>query len=166
MQFPIAPEMLFLYAGVVALALFVVLAIAVIILSRRLTTLTQGKNGADLETTIASIAKRTKDIESFRAELEEYLYRAETRIRQSVQGVATVRFNPFEGDGMGGNQSFATAFVDEDGNGVVISTLYARERMSVFGKPLIKGDSRYELSEEEREAVRQASLNLKVEKRS
>ncbi|NIT70429.1 DUF4446 family protein, partial [candidate division KSB1 bacterium] len=59
-------------------------------------------------------------------------------------GVGTVRFNPFKGTG--GGQSFAAAFLSEHGNGVVISTLYSRERVSVFAKPIQSFASEYELT--------------------
>jgi len=80
----------------------------------------------------------------------------EKRLNQSVRGVGTVRFNPFRGTGDGGNQSFASAFIDEKGDGVVFSTLYSRERMSVFAKPLTGGKSEYELTGEERRAIQKA----------
>jgi len=123
--------------------------------------LTLGKNGADLEDVINELATRTKDLATFKRELEAYLKEADMRIARSIQGVATVRFNPFQGDGSGGNQSFATAFLDEGGNGVVISTLYARDRVSVFGKPIERGTSSYSLSEEEREALERARGSAK-----
>jgi len=77
----------------------------------------------------------------------------EKRLRKSVQSVHTVRFNPFKGTGGGGNQSFATSFLNEEGDGVVLSSIYSRDRVSIFAKPVKKHSSEYELSEEEKEAV-------------
>jgi hypothetical protein len=62
---------------------------------------------------------------------------------------------------MGGNQSFATAFLNEDGDGVVISSLYSREHTSVFAKPVKKHSSEHEMSNEEKEAMEEARKNLK-----
>ncbi len=112
-----------------------------------------GKNGSSLEESILTLSRRTKEIEEFRTELEKYLKRAEARLSTSIRGVGTVRFNPFKGDGSGGNQSFSTALISESGDGVVISTLYSRDRVSVFGKPLVVGKSTFELTSEEAEAV-------------
>lgn len=122
----------------------------------RISKLMMGRSGASLEESLVTLARRTKDIEAFKAELEAYLKRAEIRMATSIRGVATVRFNPFKGDGSGGNQSFATALTTEGGDGFVISTLYSRERVSVFCKPVTGGASPFELSEEEREALRLA----------
>jgi hypothetical protein len=85
----------------------------------------------------------------------------EKRLKKSVQAVHTVRFNPFKGTGEGGNQSFATAFLTEDGDGVIISSLYSREHVSVFGKPVKKLVSEHTLSDEEKEALDTAVTKLK-----
>lgn len=125
----------------------------------RISRLMLGRSGASLEESIVTLARRTKDLEGFQAEAEKYLKIAEGRIASSIHGVATVRFNPFKGDGSGGNQSSSVALITEMGEGVVISTLFSRERVSVFSKPLIKGTSIFELTEEEKEAVRLAKEN-------
>jgi hypothetical protein len=72
-----------------------------------------------------------------------------------------VRFNPFKGTGSGGNQSFATTFLNEENNGVVISSLYSREHTSVFSKPIKNGVSEYELSDEEKESFAEAKKVVK-----
>ena len=81
------------------------------------------------------------------------------RLRKSIRGVETVRFNPFPDQGS--NQSFAIGMVDETGDGVVLSSLYARERMSIFAKPVKGGKSEYELTEEEKEALWKAKEKIK-----
>ena len=144
-----------LLAGVALLLAFIACAL-LIYEHLRINKLLMGRSGASLEESIVTLARRTKDIETFKSELEVYLKRAEVRIATSIRGVATVRFNPFKGDGSGGNQSFATALITEEGDGFVISTLYSRERVSVFCKPVAAGASPFELSEEEREALRLA----------
>jgi hypothetical protein len=73
-----------------------------------------------------------------------------------------VRFNPFKGTGSGGNQSFATAFISEEGDGLVISSLHSREHVSIYAKPLRDGRSDFELTEEEKKAVKEAKANLKL----
>lgn len=128
----------------------------------RLTRLLRGKSGKNLEDVIVANAADLNRFKQFRKELEIYLETVEKRLHQSVRGVGTVRFNPFKGTGDGGNQSFASAFIDEQGNGVVLSSLYLRERISVFAKPLRDGKSEYELTGEEREAIKLAEQKLKA----
>jgi len=107
------------------------------------------------------VASGLEGLEKFRTEMEDYLTTVEKRLRKSVQSVHTVRFNPFKGTGSGGDQSFATAFLNEEGDGVLISSLYSREHVSIFGKPLKKSASEHTLSDEEKEAVEGAKMNLK-----
>ena len=102
---------------------------------------------------LASVSGDLKELQSFRSEIERYLTSVEKRLKKSVQSVHTVRFNPFKGTGGGSNQSFATTLLTEDGDGVIISSLYARDHVSVFGKPIHGHSSPHELSEEERESL-------------
>ena len=82
---------------------------------------------------------------------EKAIHSLSSRIGKHGRGVKIMRFNPFKD--VGGNQSFAIAIVNEDGDGVVLSSLYSRERMSVFAKPITKGQSDIELSIEEKAVV-------------
>ncbi len=141
-----------------------VLTLLVIHLEIRVKRLLKGKDGKSLEASIHTIIKSQKDLEEFRKELEEYLARVEKRVKRSMQGTATIRFNPFKGSSEGGNQSFATALINENGDGVVMSSLYARDRVSMFSKPLQKYASEHTLSDEEQEALDKARQALDTEK--
>jgi hypothetical protein len=65
-----------------------------------------------------------------------------------------VRFNAF--DGTAGEQSFAVAFLDAQGSGVVVSGLQGRADSRLYAKPVSKWGSSYNLSVEEREAITKA----------
>ena len=67
-----------------------------------------------------------------------------------------MRFNPFPDQGS--NQSFAIGMLNEEGDGVVFSSLYSRDRMSVFAKPIKNNKSEYELSDEERKVLDRAKV--------
>lgn len=114
----------------------------------------------DLGSALKSLNGDIDELEKFQGEMEKYLTSLEKRVRRSTQAAEMVRFNAFKGDGVGGNQSFATAFLNEDGDGAVISSLYSRERVSIFSKPIVKFVSEIELSEEERQAVSKAKAKL------
>ena len=53
-------------------------------------------------------------------------------------------------------QSFAVALLSENGDGAVLSSLYARDRMSVFAKPVKNFSSEFEMTEEEKEVLARA----------
>lgn len=120
-----------------------------------------GLDAHNIEHSLNNVASDLGEMKAFREEMEAYLSSVEKRLRKSVQSVHTVRFNPWQGQGNGGDQSFATAFMNEEGDGVLISSLYSREHVSIFGKPIKKHSSEHELSEEERRAMEEAKKGLK-----
>ncbi len=150
---------------VVGALIFSLLALLLLfVLERRLNRLLMGRSGS-LEETLNVLSREMKEMREFRGEIEKYLKLSEMRLRGSVQGVGIVRFNPFSGEGQGGNQSFSAAFLDEYGSGVVLSTLYARDRVGVYGKPLEGGRSTFELSNEERQVIQKAKESIASHKK-
>jgi hypothetical protein len=142
-------------------SIILVMAGFIIYLYRKLNRFLSDSKAIGLDTSIVNINGSIHELETFRTELEKYLLGVENRLKRSVQSVHTVRFNPFKGTGSGGNQSFATAFLNEDGDGVVISSLYSRDHVSIFSKPVKAGASTYELSEEEIAATKEAERLLR-----
>ncbi len=132
----------------------------VIWLQNKLGKLLVGKS-KNLDESLAVVTKEIMELKKFRTSAEETFRNHDTRLKKTISGVETVRFNPFKGDGSGGNQSFATAFLSEEKNGVIISSMYGRERMSIFSKPVKNMASEYELTPEEKEAMTKAKDSLK-----
>ena len=144
---------IYVYIGI---GLSLILFIWLIRLEMRFKKLFAGKDGSDLEDTMKAIIDELKDQKKTQDEILAHLMDVETRLKRSIQGIQTVRFNPFTDQGS--NQSFAIALMSEDGNGVVLSSLYSRERVSVFAKPIIKFKSEFELTEEEKAVLKKATL--------
>ncbi|MBI2474759.1 MAG: DUF4446 family protein [Candidatus Taylorbacteria bacterium] len=132
------------------------LAMTVITQQVKLRRILKGKTGGDLEDSFKAIEKEYQEMRKFRHSINQYLETVEKRLNRSIQAVSTLRFNPWKGSGEGGNQSFATAFVSEKGDGLVLSSLSVRDRISVFAKPLEKGKTSYELSNEEKTVMEKA----------
>lgn len=140
--------------------LFFILLAWIIVLEIRLRRFLKGSSGKSLEGLIQGLTKHKEDMVLFKNKLEQYLESVEFRLRRSVQAVETLRFNPFKGDGSGGNQSFSAAFISEEGDGVVLSSIYARDRVSTYAKPVRTHSSDYELTEEEIEVLEKAKALL------
>jgi Protein of unknown function (DUF4446) len=147
------------YLALAALLVAVIVLGLELGLRRRFVRLSLGRNGS-IEESLGILSREVRELKEFRTEVEKYLKFAETRLRGAVQGVGLVRFNPFEGRGQGGNQSFAVALLDEHGSGVVLSTLYSRDRVGVYGKNVENGTSTYDLTPEEKAAIEQAVANI------
>jgi len=139
----------YILCGVLTLAVFWIVKLEI-----RMKNLLRGQDGKSLETTIFTTQKDVQSLEKSKNQIETYLKNVEQRLQQSIQNIETIRFNPFKGSGEGGNQSFAIALLNEKGDGVVLSSLYARERMSVFAKPIKNSVSEFELTNEEKEAIK------------
>ena len=138
-------------------ALFLLVAIALFFVVRiemRLNSLFRGSKADSLESLIRDLVEGVTMLNE-RADSHATTMRSlEGRLEKHGRGVKLVRFNPFTD--VGGNQSFAVAIVNKEGDGVVFSSLYSRERMSVFAKPIKGGVSDIELTPEEQSVVEDA----------
>lgn len=142
----------FVLAGVAIL----VGAIWVIKTEKRLKKFFIGKKAKDLEDTIINLENDIVELKKAKETTEKELVEINAKLRKSIRGLETVRFNPFPDQGS--NQSFVIGILNEDNDGVVLSSLYSRERMSVFAKPIKNGKSEYELTEEEKTALDKATV--------
>lgn len=72
-----------------------------------------------------------------------------------IQKVELLRFNPY--DDTGGDQSFVVALLDDQGSGIVVTSLHARSGTRVFAKDISLGKSvKYQLSKEEELVIKKA----------
>lgn len=124
-------------------------------LEAQLVALTRGDDGENLADVLEAhldkvyaVARRQDELDGRAAALEE-------RARHTLQGISLVRFNNF--DDTGGNQSFALALADPQANGVVLSSLHARNQTRLYGKAVARGVAEGALSAEESEALRAAT---------
>ncbi len=146
--------------GLFFLLLLGLIALAAVLWTRlrRLETqyrmLTTGTDGGNLE---AVLAAHVHDVRLATTKVEEtdaLARRLERASRTHVQRVGFLRFNPFRD--AGGDQSFAVVLADQEGNGVVLSSLHGRDVTRVYGKSLVAWESAYTLTDEERQAIMKA----------
>lgn len=149
------------YIIILALSLIVIiLAIHAILIERRLRSLFNGQNAKSLENIIHDMQNRLNSHNAHAVKNTSDINNLNDRLKTRIRNVNTIRFKPFED--AGSNQSFAIAIMDDNYDGVILSSLYTRERMSVFAKPIKSGKSEYELTNEERsvlESAKQESAN-------
>ncbi len=136
----------------IAIACFVLLAAWMALMELRLKKLFRGKKAGDLETVLQNLDEELKKLSLSREKTDVYLKEVEERLKKSLKKVGVVRFNPFRESGS--NQSFSMAFLDECGNGAVISVLYTRDNIKVYAKPVQSYKSEYSLTGEENEAIK------------
>ncbi len=143
----------YIVAGLAILIIFLI--ISLIKINNRLKNLLRGESAKSLEDTIKNNVSDINKSLKKQAEIIKSFESLESNIKNSISGVGVIRFNPFEGSS-GSNQSFSVAMINEHGDGVVFSSLYSRERVSVFAKPVEKFVSTYKLTEEETKALGKA----------
>jgi hypothetical protein len=137
----------------ITIALIVIFIALVVRLEIKINNLLGGSNAKNIQEGMQILRSEIKDMQAFSENASGYLKDIDSRVKGSVSHVKTVRYNPFAGTGVGGNQSFSTALLNEHGDGVVFSALHSRERISVFAKPIVAYKSEHELSAEEKEVI-------------
>jgi hypothetical protein len=153
---------LLLVWSVILTILFIVGTVWILDLQRRLRWLQRSREemfagtegDAGLAATVESLAARLAETDARTERLVAQTTQIDTTLAHVVQGVGLVRFRAFQDTG--GDQSFALALADGEGNGVVISTLYGRGQTRVYAKPVQGWLSPKPLGEEEEQALAEA----------
>jgi uncharacterized protein YutE (UPF0331/DUF86 family) len=103
---------------------------------------------------LAAFGKVTKRVQSMEQRVDQVVsaQEEETLLRKlAVQRFGLVRYDAF--DDMGGRLSFSAAFLDDNGDGVIISSINGRTETRTYAKVVRGLASDHSLSEEEREAI-------------
>jgi hypothetical protein len=142
-----------------ALGASLALAVAVAVLAARLRAarrtyaalLAGGAGGEDL---LAAVARQVEATDRLRGKLN-LVGRETAHLRQRVSGlvgtVGLTRYDAFPD--VGGQLSYSAAFLDEAGDGVVLTAINGRSETRSYAKPVRAGRSDHNLSEEERAAI-------------
>ena len=77
-------------------------------------------------------------------------------LKGAVQRVGLVRYDAFED--VGGRLSFSCAMLNDEGDGVVVTSINGRQDTRVYAKPVHRGESLHNLSEEEAAAIHEAMV--------
>jgi hypothetical protein len=133
------------------------LGVAVAVLAVRLrgarrtyaTLLAGGAAGEDI---LAAVARQVEATDRGKLNL---VGRETAQLRQRVSNlvgtVGLTRYDAFPD--AGGHLSYSAAFLDEAGDGVVLSTINGRSETRSYAKPVRGGSSDHHLSDEERAAI-------------
>ncbi len=151
----IAPLWLLTFLFIVALGLIAYrLGRRLHALESRYQGLMEGVEGGNLEQVLNQHLENVHQAVATSAEAQAMVNQLAVESRWHLQHCGVVRFNPFLNTG--GDQSFCIALADDNGNGVVITSLHARDGTRVYAKPLTNWESPYPLTDEERAAIHQA----------
>ena len=115
--------------------------------------MTKGITKKDLKTILTSLADSIKtageEIDAINLDIDQI----EDEARFHIQKMGYLRFNPFSDTG--GNQSFCLCLLDDNNDGIVITSLHSRDQTRIYSKTVKSGkaDGGHEFSKEEEQAV-------------
>lgn len=113
------------------------ITIAYIWLYKHYTNLTKGVSQKDLISSLNNfISLSTQNSDSLK-KISEKLEGEIQENKKHFQKLGFNRYNPFTDTG--GDQSFSFSLLDENGNGIVISSLHSRENTRLYAKKVVKG---------------------------
>ena len=152
------------YSTLIIIALLVITIVLIVItilllnsvnkLERKYKKLMRGTNNKNLEELINS---KLDEIDKSKISANEALEKYEllkNKMKDCVNKVAIMRYKAFED--VGSDLSFSIAILDDHNDGVMITNIYSRHDSTTYAKPIDKGISRYDLSEEESYVLKEA----------
>ncbi|PIR80312.1 MAG: hypothetical protein COU25_00810 [Candidatus Levybacteria bacterium CG10_big_fil_rev_8_21_14_0_10_35_13] len=120
--------------------------------------ITKGVSQKSLKTVLEELLNDAELNKKDIAHLKEYSDKIEKEGFFHIQKVGLLRFNPFKDTG--GDQSFILSLVNGEDTGVIISALYSRSGTRWYVKKVVKGKGvEYELSEEEKKALKESTVS-------
>jgi hypothetical protein len=150
------------YVILAMVAIIILLFIMVVVLFKavdrvetRYRKLMKGTSNNNLE---AMLLEKLNSIENAKEISEKALKeceRLEVKMKECIQKVAIMRYKAFEN--VGSDLSFSIAMLDDKNDGLILTGIYGRQESTTYAKPIDKGISRYDLSEEELYVLNEAS---------
>lgn len=116
-------------------------------------------SGNNFDEMLKDYIKRVEKVEAKNKEIINYCKGLDENIKICVQKMGIVRYNAFKDTGS--DLSFTLALLDEKNDGIVLNGIYARDSSNIYAKPIEKGESKYILSNEEKEDINRAINNIK-----
>ncbi len=154
-MFPIeiSPEILTILA-LGSLVLAIIATVGNVALDRKYRNIFKKTNSVSIDEVLLSLIRATEDLESQSKNHQGILSAHDARIRNTLKKAEVIRFNAW--DDIKGEQSFSTSLITENGDGIIISSLYARDKTSIFAKPVLAWNTNQTLTEEEKKLLESA----------
>ncbi len=148
--------------GIIALLLLLVVVLFVRLSSLRslYEKMMRGEeSGQSMEKMLLGHIEETRRVAEENAKLREENARIDALLKTAITRVGVVRFSAFQD--MGSDLSYAVALLDAYNNGVVFSSIFAREDSRSYVKPIENGKSTYTMTKEEEQALKNAIESAK-----
>ena len=110
-----------------------------------------GSSGFSMENVLEDCIDKVNGVAEKSKEIEYKINTIERNMYYCVQKVSVIRYSAF--DNVGSDLSFSIAILNNNDDGLVLSSLYSRDSSSTYAKPIAGGKSKYALSVEEMKAI-------------
>lgn len=117
-------------------------------------------SGHHLDTLLQEYSQKQGQQEQTINKFDTRLSKVELKLRAGLDRGELIRFQAF--DNVGSDLSFAFALLNQEGNGVVLSSIHNRDESRVYAKPINEGMSTYTLTVEEKEVIHRAMIGEKI----
>lgn len=149
----------YLILGLIVIIIILLILIAVLFrstsnLEKRYRKFMRGVNNKNVEELIIGYMDKVDEANKNTLEMKHLFEKLDLRVKDCVQKVAMMRYKAF--DDVGSDLSFSIALLNDKNDGVVITGIYGRNESTTYAKPIDKGISRYDLSEEELHVLAEA----------
>ena len=114
----------------------------------------RGTEVEDLESMLIKHVREVEMVAATNARLLEENELIRQFLRRTLVRTASVRFRAFED--MGGDLSYAVAMLDANNDGIIFSSIFARDDSRSYIKPSKGGTSDYALTDEEQGVLKEA----------
>ncbi|MBP3830939.1 MAG: DUF4446 family protein [Clostridia bacterium] len=147
---------------IIILGINFILFISIIISNARINRISKNNKefmkklgtGKDITEDLNSYMDRIIDLEAALSETHTYCRQLENKMKDCIQKIGIVRYNAYSD--AGNDLSFAVALLDNKNNGIVFNGIYSREMSNIYAKPVVNGKSKYNITEEENQALEKA----------
>lgn len=149
----------FIVIGLGSLCLFLLILVMIQFkalnkVENRYRKMMRGVDNKNLEKFIVDNMDKVQESMDLSNECLEKYNQLKEEIKGCVNKVAILRYKAFED--VGSDLSFSIAILDSYNDGVIITGIYSRHESTTYAKPIDKGISRYDLSEEEIHVLNEA----------
>ena len=120
----------------------------------------KGKDMESMEEVLMKQFDRIEVLEEADREKRKEINSLKILMQKSYQKAGLVKYDAFRE--MSGKLSYALALLDQNDNGVIVTSMYSRDGCFSYAKEVIMGESKINLSEEEQEALEKAVNGEKI----
>lgn len=146
----------------IAVLIILILTIWIAYLNFRFNRLVKTTHKDNIEKSLIEIYDYLAKNHKQNIEMIEHLKVLDKKIHSSPRGFGLIIFKAFDGMKSGGTNSFSLAFLNEKGEGAIVSTLHSRDRVNVYSKEIKGFKALVMLTEEEQQALTKAQNSLSL----